>query len=370
VNRNFLRRHSASAAAVSMTLVLGACAAANESNADSGSGSGQSGLSGSLSGAGASSQQAAMQAWAAGFQEQNPDVTVNYDPIGSGGGREQFIAGAVPFAGSDAYLEGEELTKAQQRCAPGEVNEIPVYVSPIAVVYNLEGVDDLQLSPGTLAGIFAGDITSWSDPAIAQDNPDAQLPDERITPVHRSDESGTTENFTDYMAQTAEQAWPHGVVETWPSQAGGEAAQGTSGVVSAVNAGTGTIGYADASQAGDLGTAAIKVGQEYVEYSPEAAAKVVEVSEQVQGRPDTDMAIEVARTTSESGVYPVVLVSYHLSCSQYPNAREAELVKAFEEYVVSEQGQQAAAENAGSAPITESVRQDAMQVIDGIKASG
>lgn len=369
MNPKFLRRYAAASAAVSLTMAMGACGAANESDTDAGSGGQDNGssLSGSLSGAGASSQQAAMQAWAAGFQEQNPDVTVNYDPIGSGGGREQFIAGAVPFAGSDAYLTDEELKQAEKRCAPGTVNEIPVYVSPIAVAFNLKGVDSLQLSPETLAGIFAGDITQWNDKAIAADNPGADLPNQRITPVHRSDESGTTENFTDYLTQAAPQGWPHGVVETWPIQ-GGEAAQGTSGVVSAVKQGQGTIGYADASQVGSLGTAAIKVGEDYVDYSPEAAAKVVDVSDPVKGREDTDMAIEVARTTTESGVYPIVLVSYHLTCSQYSDAADADMVKAFESYVISPAGQQAAAKSAGSAPITKSIHQDAQQIIDEIKA--
>ena len=367
MKRTSLRQYAASAAVLSLTLALGACSAANESNAAT-SGGGSS-LSGSLSGAGASSQEAAMQAWGVGFQQQNPGATINYDPIGSGGGVEQFIAGAVPFAGSDAYLTDDEMAKAQKRCAPGDVNEIPVYVSPIAVIYNLKGVDNLQLSPETLAAIFAGDITTWNDPAIAKDNPGVKLPAQRITPVHRSDESGTTENFQDYLDQTAPKDWTHGVEETWP-KVGGEAASGTSGVVAAVKAGSGTIGYADASQAGSLGTAAIKVGSDYVSYSPEAAAKTVDISSPAKGQPSTSMAVDVNRTTTESGVYPLVLVSYHLSCTQYDDPKEAKLVKAFEEYVVSDAGQQISAKHAGSAPISSSVSQQAQQIISKIETSG
>jgi phosphate transport system substrate-binding protein len=368
VKRTFPRQYAASAAVLSLTLALGACSAANES--DAATTGGGSGLSGGLSGAGASSQEAAMQAWGVGFQQQNPGATVNYDPIGSGGGVEQFIAGAVPFAGSDAYLTDEELSQAQKRCAPGDVNEVPVYVSPIAVVYNLEGVDNLQLSPETLASIFAGDITKWNDPAIAKDNPGVKLPSMRITPVHRSDESGTTENFTDYMSQTAGKEWTGGVTETWPGGLGGEAASGTSGVVAAVKAGAGSIGYADASQAGGLGTAAIKVGQDYVSYSPEAAAKTVDISSPAKGQPKTSMAVDVERTATEPGVYPLVLVSYQLSCTQYDDAKDAKLVKAFEQYVISEPGQQMSAKNAGSAPISDSVRQQAEQIIGQIETSG
>ncbi len=141
-------------------------------------------LRGDLVGAGASSQQAAMQGWAAGFNALQPAVTVSYDPVGSGGGREQFLTGGTDFAGSDAALDEEELVTAGQRCGPSGVFELPNYISPIAVVYNLDGVDRLNLSPETLAGIFDRRITSWADPAIAADNPDATLADLAITPVN------------------------------------------------------------------------------------------------------------------------------------------------------------------------------------------
>src|SRR5688500_3553847 len=195
--------------ALAGTLALSACGAANES-AEAGEG-GDSGstqeLSGDLVGAGASSQQAAMEAWQAGFQGEYPDVNFSYDPVGSGGGREQFIAGATDFAGSDAALDDEELATAQERCAGGEIFELPNYISPIAVIFNLDGVDELNLSPATIAGIFSGSITTWNDPAIAGANPDATLPDSAITPVHRADDSGTTDHFTDYLFQTTGELW-------------------------------------------------------------------------------------------------------------------------------------------------------------------
>ena len=357
-------------AALAGTLALTACGAANEENASGGAtsttgGSGE--LSGSLAGAGASSQQAAMQGWTAGYSSVQPGVTVNYDPVGSGGGREQFVAGGTDFAGSDAALDEEELAAAQERCAGGEVFELPNYISPIAVIYNLEGVEELDLSPEVLAGIFNQQITIWNDPAIAADNPDATLPDLAITPVNRSDESGTTENFTEYLAAAAGEAWPHEPDGNWPV-AGGEAAQGTSGVVSAVSGGNGTIGYADLSQAGDLGVANVGVGEEFVTPTPEAAAAVVENSERLEGRGEYDFAIEVARDTTESGSYPIVLVSYHIGCITYDDAEKAGLVKDFMGYVISEEGQQAAAEAAGSAPISEALREQAQTAVDAITA--
>lgn len=347
----------------------GASEMSSETSSEGGSGGGE--LSGSLNGAGASSQAAAMQGWQAGFQEANPGVTINYDPIGSGGGREQFLQGAVAFAGSDAYLEEEELATSQEVCAgDGGAIDLPHYISPIAVAYNLPDIDTLNLSPQALGGIFAGTITNWNDDAIAQDNPDVELPDLNINPVHRSDDSGTTENFTSFLDAVAPDAWTYGVIETWPSEAGGEGGQGTSGVVQAVTAGEGSIGYADASQVGDLGTAAIGVGEEFVEYSPEAAAKVVEVSEQVPDRPEGDLAFDLARDTTESGVYPIVLVSYHIVCTQYEDQATADKVKEFMTYTGSEEGQQAAAEAAGSAPISQALRDQLSESIDMISAGG
>ena len=184
-------------------------------------------------------------------------------------------------------------------------------------------------------------------------------------PVHRSDDSGTTENFTEYLSETAPEAWTHGPVETWPID-GGQSGDGTSGLISTVEGGNGTIGYADASQAGNLGTAAIGVGDEFVEYSADAAAKSVDVSPREEGRAENDIVVDLDRTTEESGVYPIVLVSYLALCGSYADAAEGEAVTAFASYIISEQGQQTALENAGSAPISDELREEAQAAIDGI----
>jgi phosphate transport system substrate-binding protein len=323
-------------------------------------------LSGSISGAGASSQDAAKEAWIAGFQQQNPEVTVSYDPVGSGGGREQFAAGGVAFAGSDSALADEELAAAQKRCGgPDKLIQMPIYISPIAIAYNLEGVEDLQLSPDTLARVLKGEIDTWDDPAIAKDNPDADLPGDRITVVHRSDESGTTENLQEYLAEVAPDVWDFEVDGNWPAK-GGEAAQGTSGVVDAIKAGKGTIGYADASQARDLGVAKIKVGEEYTEPTPEAAAAVVEASKQTKGGGRFVFTYDLARDTTEAGTYPIVLMSYEIACTTYDKPGEGEVVKGFLEYELSPEGQDAAAENAGSAPLSDALRQRFQPAVDAI----
>jgi phosphate transport system substrate-binding protein len=362
VNRTSIRRAVLPGIAV-LTLALTGCAAGNEDSGDSGSS-----LSGTLNGGGSSAQEAAQGAWRAGFQTDNSDVTVNYDPVGSGTGRENFISGAYMFAGSDSALSTEEgeLDKAKERCG-GDVIEVPAYVSPIAVVYNLEGVDDLQLSSKVIGDIFAGKITKWNDPEIAADNPDAKLPATTITPVHRSDDSGTTANFTDYLEQTSEGSWKYPTDDTWPIK-GGEAGEGTSGLVAAVQAGDGTIGYADESQVGDLGVAAIKVGSEYNMPSADGAAKVLANSPKVSGRGANDMAIEVDRTTTEAGSYPLSLTSYLIACPTYDSASDADMVKGYLSYIVSEDGQKTAAEQAGSAPLESSLQQEAAKIVDQIAA--
>jgi phosphate transport system substrate-binding protein len=350
------------------SLSLAACGASNESGSGS-SGSSAAQLSGDLVGAGSSAQQAAMQAWQAGFNSQQPGVNFSYDPVGSGGGREQFLAGAVDFAGSDSALSDTELTTAADRCGTSGVFELPNYISAIAVVYNLDGVSDLNLSPAAIAGIFNGSITTWNDPKIAADNPDAKLPSTAITPVHRGDKSGTTKNFTDYLDKTAKDVWTSGSVDEWPT-AGGEAANGTSGVIASVKGGQGTIGYADESQAAGLGIANIKVGDTFVAPSAEGAAAVVANSDPVAGRGEFDFAISVNRTTTSADEYPIVLVSYHIGCVEYQDKTKADLVKAFEGYAISEEGQQAAAKAAGSSPISAELRDKAQTAVDAITAAG
>jgi phosphate transport system substrate-binding protein len=366
VNRTSFRRMVApTVATLALGLSLTACGAGNESDNDGGSGSSGDSLSGTLNGAGSSAQQAAQAAWTAKFQGANSGVTVNYDPSGSGAGVENFLAGSVSFAGTDKYLDDDQLASSKDACGGSEAIEVPDYISPIAIVYNLSGVSKLQLSPATAAGIFAGKITTWDDAAIKADNPGVSLPSDAITPVHRSDDSGTTNNFTDYLHATAGSVWTNEAGETWPFKSG-EGAEGTSGVIDAVSKGKGTIGYADASQAGSLGVASIKVGSDYVAPSADAAGKAAAVSTQVSGRPATDLALTVNRTTDEAGAYPLVLISYVVACPKYDDANVAKLVKAYLTYAVSADGQAAAASAAGSAPLPSDLVTKANTALSGI----
>mgnify|MGYP000993776963 CR=1 FL=1 len=356
------------AVAAIAALALSGCASNEAGGTTDPSASDAPALTGTLNGSGATSQQVAVQAWTAEFQGANPDVTVNYDPQGSGTGRESFQSGAVQFAGSDRAFKADEITAGPfDACVEGsDIVEIPAYVSPIAIAFNVEGVDSLDLDPATIAGIFAGTITNWNDPAIAATNDGVTLPDLAITPVHRSDKSGTTANFTDYLAQTADTVWTYGSVEEWPIQ-GGEAAQGTSGVVNAIKGGQGTIGYADHSQTAELSSVNVQVGEEWVEPSAEGAAIALDASPLAEGRASTDLAYEIDRTTTEAGAYPVMLVSYLIGCVEYQDAAAAALVKGFFTTAISEAGQKAAATAAGSAPISAGLAEQAQAAVDAIK---
>jgi phosphate transport system substrate-binding protein len=353
------------AAVVSLVLVAGACSSDSGGGSASGSSSGSAQLSGELNGAGSSAQQAAQQAWIASFTADNPDLTINYDPSGSGAGQEQFTSGGVAYAGSDAYFSQDQLPAAEQQCG-GKDNliELPVYISPIAIAFNIPNVKTLNLTPDLVAKIMRGDIKNWNDQAIASQNSGVNLPDLAISPVHRSDDSGTTFNFTDYLSQAAPDVWTDPASETWPTK-GGEAAEGTSGVVDAITNGSGTIGYADASQVGDLGTAKVEVNGTFVAISSEAAAAIVDQAKRVPGRGKYDFAYDLDRTPSQTA-YPVVLLSYELACTTYSDASTAANVKGYLNYIISQPGQEAAAQAAGSAPISDTIRQQAQTAVDAI----
>ncbi len=348
---------AACAALATLSLGLSACAANEDSSpAPAADGSAASSLSGTLAGVGASSAATAQETWAAAFQTANPDITVNYSPDGSGAGRDAFAGGGADFAGSDRALTAEEASATSltsSRCAPDSAAiDLPIYISPIAVVYNLDGVDDLQLDAATLAGIFKGDITKWNDPKIAALNRGADLPGTTTPPVHRADDSGTTENFTDYLHTLAPSVWDAEADGEWPYQ-GGEAAPQTSGLISAVTNGTGTIGYADFSKVGKLGVAKIKVGDTYVDPSPEGSAAVVDASPRdTEGRSANDIVVTLDRK-AEGDVYPVVLVSYAIACEKYKDTDTAAKVKAYLSYVGSSAGQQDAVATAQMAPLSD-----------------
>lgn len=375
MQKNILVRSIAALSGIVMLASVAACgdntAATTDNSSSSDSTSKSTPISGNFSGAGASSQQAAVEAWIAGFQGTNPEAKIAYNPSGSSAGVQTFLTGATAWAGSDKALADDEVEQSKSVCTEGTAFDVPVYISPIAVVFNLKGVSDagkhINMDAATIAKIFDGKITKWNDPAIADQNKDLKLPDTAITVVHRSDKSGTTQNFVSYFKDVTPDNWTYDLSENWPNEVG-QGAKGTSGVISTVKQADGTIGYADFSQVGDLGTVAVKVGDKYNEISAEAGSKVIGDSKQddtVKG--DNRIVIKINHATEAEGAYPIVLVSYDIVCPAYKDTKQAEFAKAWLTYVTSDEGQKAAQDAAGTAPLPSSLKSEITKSIEAIK---
>jgi phosphate transport system substrate-binding protein len=372
MNNHMVTRSLAAVCGVGLLASLVACGdntAAPEST--SATKDGVASLNGEYAGAGASSQQTAVEAWIEGFRSQAPNATVAYNPSGSGAGVSTFLTGSTVWAGSDKALSAEEIEQSKSVCASGTAFDVPVYVSPIAVAFNLDGISTagkhVNMDAATIAKVFNGEITRWNDPAITEQNPGLDLPNLTITVVHRSDKSGTTLNFVSYLKDVAPSAWPHDLSENWPNEVG-QGAKGTSGVVSTIKQANGTIGYADFSQVGDLGTIAVKVGDDYTPISADAASKVIAdspVDTSVDG--DNRIVIDINHKTAATGAYPIVLVSYDIVCPAYKESNDATFAKAWLTYVTSAEGQKAAQDAAGTAPLPSNLTGKITASIDQIK---
>ena len=371
--RKIVIRSIAAVASIAAMASLAACgdnsAATTSSNGSSSAAGDQ--ISGTFTGEGATSQEQAIKAWINGYKQKNPNANISYNGTGSGAGVTKFLSGATAWAGSDATLKDSEASQKPSQCAAdASIFEVPVYISAIAVVYNISGLDNskhIQMDAATIAKIFDGKITKWNDPAITSQNPDLALPDKAITVVHRSEESGTTQDFTSYLQDAGGQEnWSYKPAKAWPNKIG-QGAEGTSGVSNTVSMGDGTIGYIDASKIGKLGSVAVKVGDAYVPYSAEAAAKVVDASPLDDSAKSPRVVIKLDHKTTEANAYPVVLVSYDVVCSAYADANTGKFVKSWLTYEVSDEGQQLAADNVGSAPMSDTLRAKVTKSIETIK---
>jgi phosphate transport system substrate-binding protein len=341
--------------ALTATLALAACGSDNTSTGSSADASAAAGncSSGSLTAQGSTAQKNAMDEWIKTYQGQCSGAKVDYQGTGSGAGIQAFIAGTADFAGSDSALKEDEQKQADAKCASGPALNLPMVIGPIAVVYNLDGVDGLQLDASTLAKIFAGKITKWNDPAIAALNSGAKLPSTAIQAVHRSDESGTTDNFTKYLSKTAEADWTYGNAKAWKAP-GGTGAAKSDGVASQVKSTPGTIAYVELSFAenSSLQMAKIKNGAgEFTELTGASAGKTIEGAK-VTGTGD-DLKMDIDYSTSTAGAYPIVLVTYEIACSK--GSAKAAAIKGFLTYTASAAGQQALGE-LGYAPLPDAVR--------------
>jgi phosphate transport system substrate-binding protein len=369
---------SVTGAALFGALALSSCGSDNNATAKPGS-DGASGATnaansscstGTLNGEGSSAQKNAIEQAITDFQATCPDTTINYNPTGSGAGIKQFIAGQVDFAGSDSALKDKasagstsiEQADADKACASPAWN-LPMVTGPIAVAYNVKGVAKLILTPAVTAKIFGGAITKWNDPAIAALNKGVTLPTTAIKVFFRSDESGTTENFTKYLNAAAPKDWTAAPAKKWSGK--GEGKEKSAGVANAVKSTDGGITYAEWSYAKDnkLGMAQIDNGSGPVELTGAAVSKAVSAA-----KPDgagNNLKLKLDYTTKEAGAYPILLVTYEIVCSKDKDPAKAKGVKAFlKSFAAADE--QSKLQDIGYAPLPTEIQAKVAAAIDAL----
>ncbi|MER6161788.1 phosphate ABC transporter substrate-binding protein PstS [Streptomyces sp. NPDC001868] len=360
--KNRLRALSLGAVALTGALTLTACGSDDTTGGASGDTGAKTPAAGSIDcgdakgqllADGSSAQKNAIDAWVKQYQSVCKDVVINYKGSGSGAGITAFTQGQVAFAGSDSALKPEEVTASKEICSDGQGIDLPMVGGPIAVGYNVPGVDSLVLDAKTLALIFDSKITNWNDKAIAALNPDAELPDLKIQAFHRSDESGTTDNFTKYLIAAAPDNWKYEGGKAWQAK-GGQSAQGSSGVAQGVKETKGAISYMELSYAKDgISTVDVKTdAAEPVKATVENATKAISEA-QVVGT-GKDLALKLNYKPSAEGAYPITLVTYEIVCDKGNKADTLPATKSFLTYIASEDGQALLSE-AGYAPMPEEI---------------
>jgi phosphate transport system substrate-binding protein len=362
-----LRALTVGAVAITGALVLSACGSddnSDSSSTPSASASGSSSAAGGTNAAGIScapgkilssgstAQQNAIESWVKDYQQACSGSTINYKPSSSGEGIIDFNNGTDAFAGSDSPLKPEEVDKSKSVCTGGQGINIPMVGGPIAIGYNLPGVNNLVLNASTLAQIFNGKITTWNDKAITALNPGATLPSTKIQSVHRQDDSGTTDNLTKYFKGAAPADWPYEHAKAWAAK-GGQAAPKSAGVAGLVKQTEGSIGYFELSYAtaSSIPTVKINTGASAPVEATTANASAGIAQAKVIGT-GSDLALDLgaAYTTKADNAYPIVLVTYEIACDKGNKADTLPLTKSFLNYIASDAGQ-AKLTSAGYAPL-------------------
>jgi phosphate transport system substrate-binding protein len=328
VNRSVLTHRfvlGIASVAVAAITVAG-CGSDKPNSTGSGPASEYASLTGSIKGSGSSFQNAFEQKTIDEFTTVAENTDVVYNSVGSGTGKKEFGSGLTDFAGTDS------LVKDSDGVAAGSFYYIPLVAAPITVSYNLSGVPDLKLSGETLGGIFSRQIKTWNDPKIAADNPGVTMPSTPIVVAHRSDGSGTTNQFTKYLVAAGGSAWTLGSGDSvaWPADTqGGEK---NTGVAQIIKQSDGAIGYVDFADAvaGGLKFASIKNKDgQFVAPSLDGATAALSVAD-VQA----DLTFNPINM-SGAAAYPITAPTYLLVKTSYSDATKAKLVKAYVKYMLT-----------------------------------
>ncbi|TAM71505.1 phosphate ABC transporter substrate-binding protein PstS [Mycobacterium sp.] len=309
-----------------------------------------------LTAGGSTAQANAMTRFASAFEHACPGQTLNYTPNGSGAGIGQFTGNQIDFAGSDSPLTPIEYFAAQTRCGSPAWN-LPVVFGPIAITYNVKGVSSLILDGPTTAKIFKGVITAWNDPAIQALNAGTVLPAEPLHVVFRSDQSGTTDNFQKYLDSASDGVWDKGIGKTFHGGVG-EGADGNGGTSAAVKATEGSITYNEWAFALSRKLAMARI---VTSAGPDAVAiSDASVGRTISGATLTGQGNDLVVDTfsfykpTRPGSYPIVLATYEIVCSKYPDPQAGAAVKAFLQSTMGA-GQNGLADN-GYIPVPESFK--------------
>jgi phosphate transport system substrate-binding protein len=309
-----------------------------------------------LKASGSTAQANAMARFVNAFEDACSGQTLNYTANGSGAGINEFIGNQTDFGGSDVPLSSDEAAKAQQRCGSPAWN-LPVVFGPIAVTYNVKGVSTLNLDGPTTAKIFNGAITTWNDPAIAALNAGTNLPPTPIHVVFRSDQSGTTDNFQKYLDAASDGAWGKGSGKTFNGGVG-EGASGNEGTSAAIQNTDGAVTYNEWSfaQQRKLNMAHIvtSAGPQPVAISADSVGKTIAAAT-IKGQ-GNDLVLDTMSfyKPTQAGAYPIVLATYEIVCSKYPDPQVGTAVKAFLQSTIGA-GQNGLADN-GYVPIPDSFK--------------
>lgn len=313
-----------------------------------------------LTGAGSTFINPAMSRWVADFQKSEPNVQINYQSIGSGGGIEQLKQGTVDFAASDAALSDEQL-----KTMPPLV-QMPESAGPVCITYNLPSLKEpLQLSPETLAGIFLGMIKNWQDRTIAKDNPGITLPKADIVVAHRTESSGTTSIFTTYLDEISPE-WHKkigkGLAVSWPVGMGGKGSEAVTGLVKQSVGGIGYVELTYASQ-NNLPTARIKnnAGKWIPPTAESAAAAIAAFDKDLEKDVRTPV---VAPPASAADAYPITGLTFLFIPRQPKDPSKGQELQKFVQYVIT--SGQSSASQLHYAPLPPSLQQLDQQLLAGV----
>jgi phosphate transport system substrate-binding protein len=329
---------AAGVAVVALTLTLGACSSSGTSAPSGGStgdtgtatsGGGSANLSGTLNGSGSTFQLSFQQAAIQAFKSVQSGMTVNYGGGGSGKGRTDLSSGTVNFAGSDSTIPSKEASNFTGKT----VLYFPVVIGPITMSYNLSGVSNLKLTATDIAGIFDGKIKTWNDPALKADNSGVSLPSTPITIAVRSDSSGTTANFSDFLVKAAGSAWTLGTSSTinWPKTA--RAGAGNGGVAQIVKSTPGAIGYVDYADAKASGLTFASVKNQAGSFIAPSTDSATAAADNATVKPDLTFSCIWAPGAQS---YPITYQSWDLVIQSQSSKNTAAMLKAYIGYLLGD----------------------------------